>query len=211
MTIIVACKQNTNIFTTFLLINVLFIYTYWHFGSVKKPNSRTKKAPYIGICKFKVLLPGRDSNGFGSELGPSGAQEPNPGPAPQRRSNPAPPRGGILPEDSLLQSRALSEPAGECEDPAGEALFAAAQVISKKRSPDGSVLDRKHRGEERIRCPAVRRRPSAHRPFRVPARAWPALCPTARPPGRSCSRSSRSPGTSPYSQSAPAARLGIPA
>ena len=122
-----------------------------------------------------------------------------------------PPRGGILPEDSLLQSRALSEPAGECEDPAGEALFAAAQVISKKRSPDGSVLDRKHRGEERIRCPAVRRRPSAHRPFRVPARAWPALCPTARPPGRSCSRSSRSPGTSPYSQSAPAARRGIPA
>ena len=110
-----------------------------------------------------------------------------------------------------LQSRALSEPAGECEDPAGEALFAAAQVISKKRSPDGSVLDRKHRGEERIRCPAVRRRPSAHRPFRVPARAWPALCPTARPPGRSCSRSSRSPGTSPYSQSAPAARRGIPA
>ena len=56
MTIIVACKQNTNIFTTFLLINVLFIYTYWHFGSVKKLYFRTKKAPYIGICKFKVLL-----------------------------------------------------------------------------------------------------------------------------------------------------------
>ena len=34
-----------------------------------------------------------------------------------------------------LQSRALSEPAGECEDPAGEALFAAAQVKSKKTLP----------------------------------------------------------------------------
>ncbi len=30
--------------------------TYWHFGSAKKPNFRTKKAPYIGICQFKVLL-----------------------------------------------------------------------------------------------------------------------------------------------------------
>ena len=47
---------NTNIFTTFLLKKCLFIYTYWHFGSAKKPNFRTKKAPYIGICQFKVLL-----------------------------------------------------------------------------------------------------------------------------------------------------------
>ena len=47
---------NTNIFTTFLLKKCLFIYTYWHFGSAKKPNFQTKKAPYIGICQFKVLL-----------------------------------------------------------------------------------------------------------------------------------------------------------
>ena len=47
---------NTNIFTTFLLKKCLFIYTYWHFESAKKPNFRTKKAPYIGICQFKVLL-----------------------------------------------------------------------------------------------------------------------------------------------------------
>ena len=47
---------NTNIFTTFLLKKCLFIYTYWHFGSEKKPNFQTKKAPYIGICQFKVLL-----------------------------------------------------------------------------------------------------------------------------------------------------------
>ena len=47
---------NTNIFTTFLLKKCLSIYTYWHFGSAKKPNFRTKKAPYIGICQFKVLL-----------------------------------------------------------------------------------------------------------------------------------------------------------
>ncbi len=49
-----------------------------------------------------------------------------------------PPHGGILPEDSLLQSWALSEPAGECEDPAGEALFGAAQVES--RPPCGGIL-----------------------------------------------------------------------
>ncbi len=47
---------NTNIFTTFLLKKCLFIYTYWHFGSAKKPYLRTKKAPYIGICQFNVLL-----------------------------------------------------------------------------------------------------------------------------------------------------------
>ena len=66
-------------------------------------------------------------------------------------------------------------------------------------------------GRERIRCSAVRCRPSARRRFRAPVRAWRALCPAARLPGRSCSRSSRSPGTSPYSQNAPATRQGIPA
>ena len=49
-------SQKCNIFTTFLLKKCLFIYTYWHFGNAKKPYFRTKKALYIGICQFYVLL-----------------------------------------------------------------------------------------------------------------------------------------------------------
>ena len=36
------------------------MYTYWHFGSAKKPYFRTKKAPHIGIYKLiDLLLSGR--------------------------------------------------------------------------------------------------------------------------------------------------------
>ncbi len=47
---------NSNIFTTFLLKKCLFIYTYWHFESEKKPCFRIKITPYIGICNLSVLL-----------------------------------------------------------------------------------------------------------------------------------------------------------
>ena len=46
-----------------------------------------------------------------------------------------------------------------------------------------------------FRCSAARCRPSARRRFRGPARAWPAPCPAAHPPGQSCSGSMQSPGT----------------
>ena len=77
------------------------IYKHCHFAVTapkrkavgSNPAGEAKKAgPRMGPCFF---LSGRDSNGFGSELGPSGAQEPNPGPAPQRRSNPAPLAGAF--------------------------------------------------------------------------------------------------------------------
>ena len=49
-------SRRCNIFHHIFIEKCLNIWTYWHFGIDKNAYFPDKKAPYIGICQFKVSL-----------------------------------------------------------------------------------------------------------------------------------------------------------